>query len=73
MTSKPITSQQEQIINLLYQFRYLLVKQLMKLLSHKDSRRIREWLHDLVKKKYLTQIKVYCRYLSILSFPKTKK
>lgn len=50
------TNQQEQIINYLFQFRYLLVKQFMKLLNHKEPRRIQEWLNDLVKEKYLAKI-----------------
>lgn len=50
------TAQQEEIIYYLYEFRYLIVKQLMKLLSHKDPRRIHEWLNDLVKSKYITKI-----------------
>lgn len=68
MNLPPITDQQEKILNLLYQFRYLIVKQFMKLLNHKDPRRIYEWLDDLVKNKYLAVIKndeisdsrVYC-------------
>ncbi len=58
MTLPPYSDQQETIINLLYQFRYLLVRQLMKLLNHKDPRRIQEWLTDLVKSGYLAKIKV---------------
>lgn len=54
---KPTTEQQEQIIIYLYQFRYLIVRQLLKLLNHKDPRRIQEWLNDLVKRKYIAQIK----------------
>ena len=65
---KQTTEQQEQIIIYLYQFRYLIIKQLMKLLNHKDEKRIQEWLNDLVKRKFIAQIKneeispgyVYC-------------
>ena len=53
---KPTTEQQKQIIIYLYQFRYLIVRQLLKLLNHKDPRRIQEWLTDLVKRKYIAQI-----------------
>lgn len=56
MKLPPTTSQQEEIINLTFQFRYLLVRQFMILLNHKDPRRIREWLTDLVSKKYLAKI-----------------
>ena len=54
---KPTTEQQNQIILYLYQFRYLIVSQLLKLLNHKDPRRIQEWLNDLLKRKYIAQIK----------------
>lgn len=60
ITKKPttqLTQQQEQIIFYLYQFRYLIVRQLLKLLNHKDPRRIHEWLNDLVKGKFIAQIK----------------
>ncbi len=68
ITKKPTTHQQKQIIFYLYQFRYLIVNQLLKLLNHKDPRRIQEWLNDLVKRKFIAQIKneeiskgfVYC-------------
>ena len=55
---QPYTNQQRKITSLLYQFRYLIVKQLMKLLNHKDPRRIQAWLIDLVKKGYLAKIEV---------------
>jgi len=58
MTLPPYSDQQREIINLLYQFRYLLVRQLMKLLNHKDPRRIQEWLTNLVKSGYVAKIKV---------------
>jgi len=58
MKLPPYTNQQKNIINLFYQFRYLKVLQLMKLLNHKDPRRIQAWLSDLVEKGYLARIKV---------------
>ncbi len=56
MKIQPTTTQQEEIIYLIYQYRYLLVSQLMKILNHKDPRRIHEWLNDLVGKKYIAKI-----------------
>lgn len=56
MNLPPTTNQQEHIINLLFQFRYLLVKQFQKLLNHNDRKWIQELLTDLVTKKYLAKI-----------------
>ncbi len=58
--NKPLpstTKSQTKIINYQYKFRYLTINQFQQLLHHKDSRRIREWLHDLVSNKYLNIIK----------------
>lgn len=68
MNLPPTTSQQEKIIYYLYQFRYLLVSQLIKLFGHNDKKWIQQLLNDLVGNKYIAQIKnediakgyVYC-------------
>lgn len=49
-----ITNKQKQIIFLLYKFRFLTINQLLKLLNHKDPHRIKEWLTNLMDKKYIT-------------------
>lgn len=51
-----ITKSQKQIIFYLYKFRYLTINQLQQLFHHKDPHRIKEWLNDLVSKKYLSKI-----------------
>ena len=56
MNLPPTTSQQEELIYYLSQFRYLIVKQLLKLFNHKDPRRIHEWLNDLARSKYIAKI-----------------
>src|SRR5438270_115576 len=48
--------QQEDIINYLYQYRYLFVNHFQKLFGHSDKKRIQEYLTDLVEKKYLAKI-----------------
>ncbi len=53
-----VTNKQNQIIPLLYKFRFLTVSQLQKLLHHKDPRRIKEWLKDLLDKKYIARTKL---------------
>lgn len=68
MNLPPTTSQQEQIINYLFQFRYLLVNQFIKLFGHSDKKWIQELLTDLLGNKYIAVIKneeiskgyVYC-------------
>ncbi len=54
---KPINKQQNQILTLLYKFRYLTVNQLLKYFNHKDPHRIRVWLNDLKKRKCIAVIK----------------
>jgi hypothetical protein len=49
-----ITNKQKQIIFLFYKFRFLTINQLLKILNHKDPHRIKEWLTDLIDKKYIT-------------------
>lgn len=57
MNIPPTTKSQLKIISYQYKFRYLTINQLQQLFSHKDPRRIREWLNGLVTKKYLSRIK----------------
>ena len=52
-----ITKSQRQIIIYIYEFRFLCISHLQYLFNHKDPHRIKEWLHDLEKKKYLSIIK----------------
>ncbi len=68
MKIPPHTKQQDDIIYYLYQFRYLLIKQLIKLFGHNDKKWIQQLLNDLVGKRFIAQIKneeiskgfVYC-------------
>jgi len=53
-----ITNKQNQIIPLLYKFRFLTVSHFQILLNHKDPRRIKEWLKDLLDKKYIARLKL---------------
>jgi hypothetical protein len=56
-TSPPsITKSQKQIILFLLKFRFTTISQLQKYFTHKDSKRIKEWLKDLKNKKYITAI-----------------
>lgn len=50
------TKKQEEIITLIYRFRFINRKQLQRFFEHKDARRINTWLKDLVEKKYLGRI-----------------
>ncbi len=47
---------QKTIIFLLLKFRFITILQLQKYFKHKDSRRIREWLSDLLVNKYISRI-----------------
>ena len=68
MKLPPYTNQQQEIISYLYQFRYLVINQLIKLFGHNDKKWIQQLLNDLVRSKYIAQIKneeiakgyVYC-------------
>ena len=51
-----ITERQKEIVDLVYQYRFINSKQLQRLFNHKDARRINTWLRDLVEKKYLGRI-----------------
>lgn len=56
MTLPTITNKQQQIIRLLYRYRFLDRKQIQTLLQHKDKRRIITWLKDLREKQYVQWI-----------------
>lgn len=58
-TLPPITKSQKQIILFLLKFRFTKTSQLQKHFKHKDSKRIKEWLKDLRKKKYITAVVDY--------------
>ena len=53
MTLPPITTKQQEIIKLLYKYRFLNRIQIQQLLNHKDKRRIISWLKDLREKQYI--------------------
>lgn len=48
-----ITSKQQEILKLLYKYRFLNRSQIQALLTHKDKRRIIAWLKDLREKQYI--------------------
>lgn len=52
MKSYTITSQQLEILKLLYRFRFLNTNQIKSLLNHKNPTRIQAWLKDLVQREY---------------------
>ncbi len=52
-TLPPITPKQQEILKLLYKYRYLNRTQIQTLLKHKDKRRIISWLKDLREKEYI--------------------
>lgn len=49
----PITNKQQQILTLLYKYRFLNRHQIQSLLNHKDKRRVISWLKDLREKDYI--------------------
>ena len=53
------TNKQQEIINLVYQFRFINRVQIQKILNHKDARRINAWLKELVELNYLGRIYSY--------------
>lgn len=54
MTNLPtITTKQQEILKLLYRYRFLNRTQIQALLKHKDKRRIISWLKDLREKQYV--------------------
>lgn len=55
----PITKSQKKIILFLLKFRFTTTSQQQKYFNHKDPKRIKEWLKDLRKKKYIVAIVDY--------------
>lgn len=54
MTTLPsITTKQQEILKLIYSYRFLNRTQIQTLLNHKDKRRIISWLKDLREKQYV--------------------
>ncbi|MGB4966625.1 MAG: hypothetical protein WBO35_00285, partial [Candidatus Saccharimonadales bacterium] len=51
-----ITTKQQEILQLLYNYRYLDRMQIQQALNHKDKRRILAWLKDLREKQYIEWI-----------------
>lgn len=57
MTKLPkITKKEQEIIRLLYRFRFLNRVQIQALLGHKDYKTINMWLRDLREKQYVDRI-----------------
>lgn len=52
-TSPHITFKQQEILELIYRYRFLNRKHIQALLNHKDKRRVISWLKDLREKKYV--------------------
>jgi hypothetical protein len=52
----PITTKQQDILKLLYKYRFLNRIQIQALMGHKNNRRIAEWLKDLRDKQYVEWI-----------------
>lgn len=51
-----LTTRQQDIIELLYRYRFLNRIQIQALMQHKDYHRINAWLKDLTEKQYVTRI-----------------
>jgi len=51
-----ITPKQQEILKLLYRYRFLNRIQIQALMHHKDYRRINAWLKDLTEKQYINRI-----------------
>lgn len=56
MQQEKITQKQQEILSLIYRFRFLNRIQIQQLLNHKDHKRINQWLKDLNRKEYLKRI-----------------
>lgn len=56
MTNQTITTKQEEIITLIYKYKFLNRIQIQSFLKHKDHRRINSWLKDLTEKEYIKRI-----------------
>lgn len=54
-TEPKTTTKQKEILFLLYKFRFLTTNHFVKLFNHKDPHRIKEWLSDLLEKKYINR------------------
>lgn len=52
-TLPSITTKQQEILNLIYKYRFLNRTQIQALIRHKDKRRIISWLKDLREKQYV--------------------
>jgi hypothetical protein len=55
-TLPEITEKQQNIIELVFKFRFINRKQIQQIFKHKDAHRINSWLKDLVEKNYLGRI-----------------
>lgn len=56
MTLPKITNKQQEILILIYQFRFLNRVQIQSLLNHKDYKTINQWLKDLTEKEDINRI-----------------
>jgi hypothetical protein len=56
MTLQTITTKQEEILTLIYKYKFLNRIQIQSFLKHKDHRRINSWLKDLTEKEYIKRI-----------------
>jgi hypothetical protein len=56
MTNQRITTKQEEILTLIYKYKFLNRIQIQSFLKHKDHRRINSWLKDLTENEYLKRI-----------------
>ncbi|HUD81633.1 MAG TPA: replication-relaxation family protein, partial [Patescibacteria group bacterium] len=56
MKLSPITAKQQDILKLLYKYRFLNRIQIQALMGHKDKRRSSRWLKDLREKNYIEWI-----------------
>lgn len=56
MSLQKITNKQQQILTLLYRFRFLNRIQIQTFLKHKYPKRINDWLKDLTQKEYIGKI-----------------
>jgi len=54
--TKPITQKQQEILTLLYKYRFLNRVQVQTFLNHKYHKRINDWLKDLNQKEYINRI-----------------
>jgi hypothetical protein len=56
MKLSSITNKQQEILKLLYKYRFLNRIQIQQLMNHKDKKRVIVWLRDLRKKQYIEWI-----------------